>query len=173
MPEMPGMPDGPTSSQRVRALDRAISEVIAPQPQPGYEDIGDEPPTEAPLQRPPPPPTAPATLPVESDLDAPLSLEDSGIRVAIPHAPIEEVPMGGERPQAQPAPVVHAQVDATAEVLAPISRMPRRSAAGHGIALKERERVKVDLNWKLYLIIGGAALVAVTLTVIVVKLLAK
>jgi len=171
-PPASGLPPGPliptppmvlpdtSSSQRVRALDRAISEVIEPGAGPPVEDDDDDADE----------PTTARVLEDEPEV-APLSLHDSGIMVAIPQSPIEEVQKGLARPQ--PVRPMDAVVDATAELLAPISRMPRRSAAGHGVALREVERVKRKINWKPVLVVGGVVILAVVVTIVVLNLVAR
>ena len=169
-------PPGPggrkhSPSQRVKALDRAISEVI---------ETGDEPtgawgdppapparaPTKALEQRPPPTPMPRSSPPPPPSPDAPVSLGHSGIMVAIPDRPIEEVVSGDERPAA-PAPRLRPVRPATNE-LAPISRPPPKVHAGVGSALKEQKPTKrAPPSWLMYALIGGIGLAVLTVLIIV------
>jgi hypothetical protein len=93
----------------------------------------------------------------EEDANAPLNLEETGIVVMLPTAPIEEVPLTKGPAAAVAAAVPEVIIPAAAE-LAPVSRRVHSSARGHGVALKEGEK-PVSAGGRKTLLVAGIAAV--------------
>jgi hypothetical protein len=99
----------------------------------------------------------------EEDANAPLNLEETGIVVMLPTAPIEEVPLNKGAPGAGAAAAAAPEViipAMTAAELAPVSRRVHSSARGHGVALKEGEK-PVAGSRKGLLVAGIAAVLLI------------
>jgi hypothetical protein len=149
----------------VRALDRAISEVIETGPE-AQAAAGPGRARTLALEERPPPPVPPRSAGPQAEEDAPVSLGHSGIMVAIPDQPIEEVQAGAARPAQPQARARRAHSHPPTNELAPISRPPPKVKGGQGSALREQQTSRP--NWMVYALIGGVGLAVVVVAVIVI-----